>query len=95
MNVNSECDSTLSCEQRWRMTLSSNGETDDEDMEDQETGFDDGSALVSKFCVTQANVTVNSPHQEIRMTHTTIWKECTMCAMDCGCPWRRGNLKNR
>ena len=31
-----------------------NGETDDEDMEDGETGFDDGSAQVRTF-VTQAN----------------------------------------
>ena len=29
-----------------RMIVELNGETDDEDMEDEETGFDDGSAQV-------------------------------------------------
>ena len=44
----------VECEKRWN-DIELNGETDDEDMEDGETGFDDGSAQVRNRFVTQAN----------------------------------------
>ena len=49
----SECNSALNVKSDWN-DIELNGETDDEDMGDGATGFDDGSAQVATD-VTQAN----------------------------------------
>ena len=70
-----------------------NGETDDEDMEDGETGFDDGSAQVRN--VRDPGHPTAKEHQEHMTTHRPYRSWCKFCTMGRGVNSprvRQGNL---
>ena len=56
-----------------------NGETDDEDMEDGETGFDDGSAAVRTICDPgQPTERERREHMNTHRPYRSWWKFCVM-----------------
>ena len=59
-----------------------NGETDDEDMEDGETGFDDGSAQVRN--IRDPGRPTAKEHQEHMTTHRPYRSWCKFCVMGRG-----------
>ena len=71
-----------------------NGETDDEDMEDGETGFDDWSAQVRNIR-DRGQPTVKE-HQEHKTTHRPCRSRCEFCVMgrDVNAPHRRSNAQD-
>ena len=70
-----------------------NGETDDEDMEDEETGFDDGSAAVRNIC--DPGQQTESEHREHMTTHRPYRSWCKICVMGRGVnsPHRRSDAQ--
>ena len=66
-----------------------NGETDDEDMEDGETGFDDGSAQVRN--IRDPGQPTGHEHEEHMTTHRPYRSWCKFCVMGRGvnAPHRR------
>ena len=73
-----ECDSALGAESDDN-DVEFNGETDDEDMGDEETGFDDGSAQVRNIR-DPGQLTVKE-HQEHMTTHRSYRSWCKFCVM--------------
>ena len=71
-----------------------NGETDDEDMEDGEMGFDDGSVQVRNIR-DQGQPTVKE-HQEHMTTHRPYRSWCKFCVMGRGvnAPHRRSDAQD-
>ena len=61
------------------MTLSKNGETDGEDMEDGETGFDEVSAPVRN--IGDRGQSTANEHQEHMTTHRPHRSWCKFCEM--------------
>ena len=74
----SECDSAL-CVKSETHDIELNGETDDEDMEDGETGFDDGSAQVRS--IRDPGQPTAHGHQEHTTTHRPYRSWCKFCVM--------------
>ena len=74
----SECDSVLGAKSDEN-DVELNGETDDEDTDDGEIGFDDGSAQVRNVR-DPGQPTVNE-HQEHMTTHRPHRSWCTFCVM--------------
>ena len=60
-----------------------NGETDNEDMEDEEMGFDDGSAQVRN--IRDPGQPTAKEHQEHMTTHRPYRSWCKFCVMGRGC----------
>ena len=71
-----------------------NGETDDEDMEDGEMGFDDGSAEVRN--IRDPGQPTAKEHQEHMTTHRPYRSWCKFCVMDRGAnaPHRRNDAQD-
>ena len=71
-----------------------NGETDDEDMEDGETGFDDGSAQVRN--IRDPGQPTVKEHQEHMTTHRPYSSLCKFCVMGRGVnlPHRRSDAQD-
>ena len=71
-----------------------NGETDDEDMEDGETGFDDGSAQVGN--IPDPGEPTVKEHQEHMTTHRPYRSWCKFCVMGRGvnAPRRRSDAQD-
>ena len=92
-----ECDSALGAKSDGN-DIELNGETDDEDMEDGEMGFDDGSAQVRNIRG-PGQPTVKG-HQEHMITHRPYRSWCKFCVVGLGrsaarvnglgVPWRHG-----
>ena len=88
-----ECDSVLSVtkdENREEL----NGETDDEDTEDGEMGFDDGSAQVRN--IRDPGQPTAKEHQEHMSTHRPYRSWCKLCVMRRGvnAPQRRSDAQD-
>ena len=83
-----ECDSVLSATND-EDDIELNVETDNEDMEDGETGFDDGSAQVRN--VRDPGRPTAKEHQERMTTHRPYRSWCKFCVMERGvnAPHRR------
>ena len=71
-----------------------NGETDDEDMEDGETGFDDGRAQVGN--IPDPGQLTASEHTEHMTTHRPYRSWCKFCVMGRGVnsPHNRSDAKD-
>ena len=84
------CDSALSATSDGN-DIEINGETDDEDMEDRETGFDDGSAQVRN--VRDPGQSIVKEHQEHMNTHRPYRSWCKFSVMGRGVnsPHRRSD----
>ena len=76
-----ECDSALSAKSEMN-DVELNGETDDEDTEDGETEFDDGSAPVRNIC-DPGHPTANE-YKEHMTTHRPYRSWCKFCVMGRG-----------
>ena len=71
-----------------------NGETDDEEIEDGETGFDDGSAQVRN--IRDRGQPTGYEHQEHMTTHRAHGSWCEFCAVGRGVnsPHRRSDAQD-
>ena len=87
--------------ERWEKTTTNdenrdelNGETDDEDMEDGEMGFDDGSAQVRN--IRDPGQPTAKEHQEHMTTHRPYRSWCNFCVMGRGvnAPHRRSDAQD-
>ena len=89
----SECDGEISVKSDVN-DIELNGETDDEDMEDGETGFDDGSAQVRD--VRDPGQPTTNEHQEHMTTHRPCRSRCKFCVMGRGVnsPHRRSDAQD-
>ena len=67
---------------RWVSDIELNGETDDEDTEDGETGLDDGSAQVRN--IRDPGRPTAHEHQEHMTTHRPYRSMCRFCLMGRG-----------
>ena len=85
-----ECDSVLSATNDEEL----NGETDDEDIEDGEMGFDDGSAQVRN--IRDPGQPPAKEHQEHMTTHPPYRSWCKFCVMGRGvnAPHRRSDAQD-
>ena len=88
-----ECDSVLSATNDEN-DVELNGETDDEDMEDGEVGFDDGSAQVRN--IRDPGQPPVKEHQEHMTTHRPYRSWCKFCLMVRGvnAPHRRSDTQD-
>ena len=77
-----------------RQCVELNGETDDEDMEDGEMGFDDGSAQVRN--IRDPGQKTVKEHQEHMITHRPYRSCCKFCVMGRGvnAPHRRSDAQD-
>ena len=87
------CDSALSANSEM-IGIELNGETDDEDMEDGETGVDDGSAPVTT--IRNPGQQTESEHREHMNTHRPYRSWCKFCVMGRGVssPHRRSDAQD-
>ena len=87
------CDSTLSAKSDVN-DIELNGETDDEDVEDGETRFDDGSAAVRN--IRDPGQPTESEDREHMTTHRPYRSWCKFCATGCGVnsPHRRSDAQD-
>ena len=76
-----ECDSVLNTTSDENID-ELNSETDDEDMEDEESGFDDGSAQVTN--IRDPGQPTAHEHQEHVTTHRSYRSWCKFCVMGRG-----------
>ena len=76
------------------MTIELNGETDDEDIEDGETGVDDGSAQVRN--IRDPGQPTASEHKEHMTTHRPHRSWCKFCVMGrvVNAPHRRSDAQD-
>ena len=77
----SECDGVLSVKSDGN-DIESNGETDDEDMEDGEMGFDDGSPQARN--IRDPGQPTAHEHQERMTTHRPYRSWCQFCVLGRG-----------
>ena len=91
--ANQECDSALSVKSDGN-DIELNGETDVEDMEDGETGFDDGNAKVRN--IRGPGQPTANENQEHMITHRPYRSWCKLCVLGRGVnsPHRRSDAQD-